>query len=133
MRVWNSSVLCLLFFSLFVTGCTGGGHARFIPSVESAREAVEMTLQAWKEGQPFQAISDFEPAIQPVDSRWQQGRKLLEFEILKELEVDGTKQIQVRIKLEGKSAAEETTYVVLGQDPLYVYWLTDYEQSSKTM
>ena len=122
--------LCLL---LILSGCSGGGNARFIPPVESARDALTEALQAWKEGRTCQAISDVQPTVQPVDSRWQQGQKLVEFEILHELDKEGPKQFQVRIRLDGNAVPQETTYIVVGQDPLFVYWLTDYEQGSKTM
>lgn len=133
MRARSYPLLCLMSLILSLMGCGGSGHEKFIPSVQSAREALDEALRAWKEGQPYKAIDSFEPAIQPVESRWQQGKKLVEYEIVKELEVEGPKQFQVKLKLEGDQAPAETTYVVLGKDPLYVYWLTDYEQSSKTM
>lgn len=133
MRVRSRSIVSVLLLGLLLSGCSNKGTARFVPSVESAREAVEMSLEAWKKGDAPKAIDVFEPHIQPVDSRWQQGRKLLEFEILEEVDIDGATQVKVRLKLDGGLAPEETAYVVIGQDPLYVYWLTDYEQSSKTM
>lgn len=124
--------MCVLATGMLLSGCSQG-TARFVPTVDSAREAVEMTLEAWKKGEPLKLIDEFEPGIQPVDSRWQQGRKLLDYEILDEHEVEGAKQIKVRLTLDKGLAPEETSYVVIGQNPLYVYWLTDYEQSSKTM
>jgi hypothetical protein len=133
MRVWNYCGISLIAFVLSLSGCSGGGHERFVPPIESAEEALETVLRAWKEGQPYKAIDDVEPTVQPVESRWQHGQKLQDYEILKQLDVKDSKQFQVRIKLEGAAAAEETTYVVLGKDPLYVYWITDYEQSSNTM
>lgn len=124
--------ICALAVGLLLSGCSRGTE-RFVPTVDSAREAVEMVLEAWKKGETPKLIDEFEPGVQPVDSRWQQGRKLLDYEILDEREVDGAKQIKVRLTLEKGLAPEETSYVVIGHDPLYVYWLTDYEQSSKTM
>lgn len=133
MQVRSYPLMCVLGLILSLTGCYGGGHEKFIPSVQSARDALETALQAWKEGQPYKEIDSFEPKIQPVESRWQQGKKLIDFEIVEELEKESSKQFRVKLTLEGDKAPEETTYVVLGKDPLYVYWLTDYEQSSKTM
>ena len=125
--------ICVLLFGLSVAGCGPTTHAKFVPSIATAREALEEALKAWKDGKPCKAIEGAEPVVQPVESRWQQGLKLAEFEILKELEGDSPKRFLVKVKLEGSPAAEEATYVVLGKDPLYVYFLADYEQSSKTM
>jgi hypothetical protein len=125
-------LICGALLLGFLAGC-GATNAKFNPPVESARDAVDIALQAWKEGKPCKAIEDYDPIVQPIESRWQQGRKLLDFEIIDELDVEHSKQFKVKVKLEGGLAPEETTYVVLGKEPLYVYWITDFEQSSKTM
>ena len=132
MQLRICSVISLLLV-LSLMGCGRGGHEKFIPSIESAREALQETLLAWKSGQPYKEIDIFDPKIQPVESRWQQGKQLLDFEIVEELEKTGTKQFRVKLTFADAKAPEETTYIVLGKDPLYVYWITDYEQSSKTM
>jgi hypothetical protein len=123
---------CVSLLLVSLAGC-GATNAKFNPTVESARDAVDIALQAWKEGKPCKAIEEYDPPIQPIESRWQQGRKLLEFEIVDELDIEHSKQFKVKVKLEGALAPEETTYVVLGKEPLYVYWITDFEQSAKTM
>ncbi len=133
MQTSNYAAISLLLLGLTLASCSKTTHDKFVPSIDSARDALELALEAWRDGQPPKAIDVAEVLVQPIESRWQQGKKLLEFEILKELDVEGPKQFLVRIKLAGSAAPEEATYIVLGKDPLYVYYLTDYEQSSKTM
>jgi hypothetical protein len=117
----------------FLSGCSNGGTAQFIPHVESAEEALDIALQAWKSGKPLKPIEDVDPVVQPVESRWQTGQKLLSYEILKEIPSEDSKQFQVRLKLAGRLAPEETIFVVLGKDPLYVYWKPDLDKSSQSM
>lgn len=114
-------------------GCSNGGKARFIPPAESAHDAVEAMLSTWKSGKTIGPIESVEPAIHPVESRWQTGKKLLDFEILKEVPADGPTQFQVRLKFVGNSTPEESIYVVLGKDPLYVYWKEDLDKSAQSM
>jgi hypothetical protein len=130
----------ILFMTLFfafsgcsISGCSNGGNKQFIPPIESARDAVETMLDTWKAGKRIGTIESVEPAVEPVESRWQSGQKLLSYEILKELTADGPAQFQVRLKLAGQAQPEETIYIVLGKEPLYVYWKTDFDKSSQSM
>lgn len=116
-----------------LAGCSNGGTAQFIPHVDSAEEALDIALQSWKSGKPLGPIDSVDPVVQPVESRWQTGQKLLSYEILKEIPSDNSKQFQVRLKLAGGLAPEETIFVILGKDPLYVYWKPDLDKSSQSM
>ena len=68
--------------------------------------------------------------MQPFDARWQAGRKLHDYEIIKELDEAGPKQFIVKMTVEGDKGAEEVKYYVVGKDPLLVFRQEDYEKSA---
>ncbi|MDB5388591.1 MAG: hypothetical protein JWM11_4237 [Planctomycetaceae bacterium] len=135
MRLLYSLHFDLLAILIFCTiaGCSNDGKAKFIPPVESARDAIDTMLNAWKSGKAIGPIESVEPAVQPVESRWQTGQKLLNYEILDEIPSDGPTQFRVRLTFAGKPKPEESIYTVLGKDPLYVYWKDDLDKSSQSM
>jgi hypothetical protein len=118
---------CLLIVPTLLCGC-GRSNSEFHPRIESAREALEAALEAWRNGEPHQTITSTEPSIDLFDARRQSGERLSSFEILEELPDEGPKQFLVKLKLEGATAPEETKYIVLGKDPLLVFREEDYHQ-----
>ena len=116
--------MCALF-----AGCSSGSHDGYIPKPQSAREALDTALSAWKNGDAYATIDSVTPAVQTFDSRWQAGRKLQEFEIIDELEEEGPKQFLVRMTVEGEKEPAEVKYFVVGKDPLLVFREAEYEQT----
>ena len=115
----------------FVGGCGGssnGDYSRYVPSVRSARQALEAALTAWQRGEPAGKLPSTSPAIEVVDTKRPAGQKLARFEILKEEPGDGPRWFAVRLVLEPQGEAE-ARYVVVGNDPIWVFRDTDYAQA----
>ena len=65
-------------------GCgSGGGGSAAALSEETARQALESALTAWKNGQAPDSLAEATPAVKVVDSSWKGGQKLEGYEILK--------------------------------------------------
>lgn len=117
------SLLCSL------SGCSGKSTARYIPTVPSARKALETSLATWKSGTAHGPITSSKPAINVFDARWQAGSELESYEILDEVKGEDHPQFKVRLKLAGQP--EETlTYRVVGIDPLLVFRDEDYKKAT---
>ncbi len=127
--------------SLFLTsslllatlGCGSRSHTEYVPASTQARSALEAALNAWKSGKPYETVADHKPPVQMFDARWQAGTKLASFEIVKELDEpdkSAPKKFVVKEQLAGGKAGEESTFYVLGKDPLLVFREVDYLQAS---
>lgn len=107
-----ATLLCLM-----QTGC--GYSSRNLPLDESkAREACTTFLQAWQEGKK---VEELKPGIIGRDYAWDEGSRLVSFEILPEEGSDGTNlRISARLKLQDGSGKESTSDViyVVGTSPV---------------
>jgi hypothetical protein len=113
------------------SGC-GGASRPYTPDTDSARQALDAVLGAWQRGQSPTQLSTALPTVYPVDSQWQSGQVLERYEILAE-ENGGDvvhRRFAVKLALKGpkgaKPAEKQTSYVVLGRGPLWVYRDEDY-------
>ena len=125
-----------VFLTLALAGC-GESAARFKPAGTTARAALELALNAWKNGESADTLASGVPPVQAVDSHWRAGRKLASFEIVKEEPGETDQRFSVRLIEDGPGAkgklksapapaAAEVTYVVIGHDPVWVYRDEDY-------
>ena len=115
------AVLCTLALLLGPFGCGHRGDERFIPSNETARQALETVLANLERGQPADAGTT-SPVIYLVDSQLSKpGQKLVRHEIVKEEEEEGNTIFSVRLFLKGAKREQVARYVVRGRDPLRVY------------
>jgi hypothetical protein len=84
----------------------------------TAREACTAFLTAWKEGKK---AADLKPKIIGRDHSWDEGQKLLDFELLADEQTDGvTLFIPARLTLQdgkGKESKTKVTYAV-ATDPV---------------
>ena len=109
------------------TGCTRKSEREFIPAEDRARSALERALRAWQDG-GSSTITDVSPAIQVMDSQWRSGQKLADFEIVSAEPGDGPVWFSVKLTLPDKKTPT-VRYVVIGQDPLWVYPEDDYKRT----
>jgi hypothetical protein len=114
--------------SILVTLGCGPSETRYIPAADSARASLEAALTAWKNGAPHEPVKSRETSITMFDSRWQSKAKLESFEITEELPPNPHRAFRVKMRLARQKADEETTYLVIGIDPLLVYRSEDYER-----
>jgi hypothetical protein len=66
-----------------------------------------------------------------VDSRWQSGKKLESFQVTEEIAPNPHRAYKVKVQLNKEPEASETTYLVIGIDPLLIYRVEDYERERK--
>lgn len=72
------AVVCLLLVACI--GC-GSGSGPWKLDVDLARESLETSLKAWKEGETPAALEQKSPKIIVGDVDWKSGKKLLEFKV----------------------------------------------------
>ena len=98
-----------------------------LPDAAAARRAVESSLEEWRHSPPLDLTT---PAIRPVmfvDQQRRPGRRLREFAILGEAEMDGCRRFQVRLSLADPDESILTAYYVFGQGPIWVYRAEDFD------
>jgi hypothetical protein len=117
---------------LLAVGCAKN-ETSYIPAADTARPALEAALNAWKSGQPVDSVKLGEKPVNLVDSRWQGGAKLQSFEVTAEIPPNPLRAYKVKVQTDKDQAASETTYLVVGIDPLLIYRLDDYERERKSM
>jgi hypothetical protein len=100
---------------LGVVGCSTRSHTEFIPAENRARQALDETLTAWKNGQPPPAGISF------GDARWQAGAKLAQYEIVEAKTDEGAPWFTVKLTMQAPAAEKTVRYQVFGNDPLQVY------------
>jgi hypothetical protein len=120
-------VLVLAGALLARTGAKGTGYERYIPSEDTAREALTAVLQAWQQGQGGEHLTDRLPTVEVVDSHRRPGQKLQGYAILGPVPGDSPRCFAVRLVLDAPHEEVKVRYVVLGLDPLWVMRYDDYE------
>ena len=125
-----ASILALMIAAQ-LTGCGGDGTEKYVQSTESARDALEAALNAWKSGKPMGTIDSSGGAkIEPLDTRWRDGQQIESFTIVEELPGDPHPEFKVTLRFKDALENEESTYVVFGIDPIQVYRSEDYEAAT---
>ena len=117
---------------VLAAGCGSGtkSYDRYVPAAETARSSLQAALDAWKQGLKPGKITTVTPAVQVVDSVWQEGQKLGSYEILSDEAGDGPRWFSVRLKLAGSGAEQVVRYAVVGRDPIWVYREADYKKAT---
>jgi hypothetical protein len=103
----------LLVSVLVLSGC-GKYRPRADPDV--ARETLLVALDAWKKGQPAEALKDRTPPIHVADFEWRGGFTLLDYEVsAKDQPFGSDLRCQVQLSLrnpKGKTMKKKATYSV---------------------
>lgn len=120
----------LLLVAALSAGCDGGSHERYIPPAEKARGAVEAVLSAWKAGEPNKTVTANGASVDFYDARRRDGRKLADFKIVEEVPGGEHPSFKASLKFADKPQEEETTYLVIGIDPLNVFRAEDYKRAT---
>ena len=121
--------VAFVMLALLAVGC-GEPDRKYIPSPTTARGALEAALNAWKSGADFGTVKGFQVPVDTFDARWQAGKKLESFEVVREEPSEGPKTYLVKMKLSDEDEASEITYLVLGKSPLLVFRKEDYNKAS---
>ncbi len=118
----------VMTLGLIAAGCGGDPEAKYIPDSSAARSALELVLNAWKDGKPFGPNKLNDIPVETFDARWRDGGKLESFEILSEESLEGRPTFKVRVQIQ-KSQAIEDTFVVIGNNPLMVFRKQDFDKA----
>jgi hypothetical protein len=116
----------LVGWGLLLASASGCGEPKsrdnYVPSAETARQAVEDVLVAWQKGQPPGKIETtaLPVAVYVVDSHRRPGQKLRRFQILGEVPGSNYRCFAIRLTLEEPAEERKIHYQVLGVDPLWV-------------
>jgi len=119
---------------LLLVSCGQPAVQQYVPAVSVARSAVQVALEAWKSGK-LEAEAGSIPGgakLQVLDRDWRSGKKLSSFEIVRELPgaPSGPRQFRAKLTYDGEKAPVETTYHVVGIDPLLVFRDEDYRKTT---
>lgn len=120
----------LLALAMAIIGCGANSEKKYIPSTTAARDALDATLAAWKSGAPYGPIQSGKTPVNVFEGRWQAGKKLESFEVLREEPSEGPKKFVVSTKLIGEAKPTEIAYLVVGKDPLLVFREDDFLKAS---
>jgi hypothetical protein len=98
--------------------------------VENARQALEATLEAWKNGQPAGKVETISTKVHAVDGRWIKGQRLERYEILsEEKKPDGQRWFAVQLKMADQPEVKVEQYIVVGRSLMWVYREEDYQRN----
>src|SRR5262245_14979801 len=101
--------------------------SRYTPSSGTAREALDKALAAWQRNDnPDQDVAGAKSAIRMVDGARQGGQKLTGYEITSETPAESPARFSVRLHLENPTRELEANYVVVGNDPIWVFREEEY-------
>ncbi len=131
MKLPRSRRLVLLYVgaAIVAAGCTSNvpGPAK-PPPVVAANDALVTTLRAWKSGRrDTEKFLGAKPTIGVVDSL-RRLRPLIDYEVVGPLgAVGNVRPFAVRLVLDAPAETITTRYLVVGQDPLWVFRQEDYE------
>ena len=119
---------------VIATGCGGRGPADdpnvVLPTPEAARAAVATVLEAWRGGQWSGAIKTPAAAVELVDTERKADRPLTAFEILGAFEADRFRGFHVKLTVENPREEQVVRYLVVGNDPLWVFRQEDFDRFS---
>jgi hypothetical protein len=125
--------LAVIAVTLAVGGCHQADVKDYTPPEEASRQALATALDAWKAGKSPDQIGATSPAVNAQDKQWREGKQLTAYEIVgPEPGEDQNARFRVRLTVAGAAAPQETTYVVVGKDPIWVYSAESYQQMSGT-
>jgi hypothetical protein len=129
LRIYSFALAVLISLG-FIAGCSTASHDRYIPPTDRARSAVEAALSSWKAGEPLKTITTHTPPVDFFDARRQAGKKLESFHIVGEVTSQEHPAFKVDLRFAGEKEHEETTYIVIGIDPLLVFRAEDFKKAS---
>jgi hypothetical protein len=110
-----------------LAGC-GGGSAP-LPSTVEARQALQMSLDAWKAGKPAASLVGEKPSIEIVDYEWKAGKVLSDYTLGQEAPGQGVQTFSASLTIKGEPGPKEVKYMILGLDPMRIFRDEDYNRA----
>jgi len=98
-----------LVCAMFLVGCSSGDAPSYALDKELARSSVQKAMQAWVDGKTPQEL---QPDIVVGDPAWEEGKKLVSFEIVANEETTDGSNLHIRVKRKLNSSESKVTYIV---------------------
>ena len=94
---------------MILAGCSSGDAPSYPLDKELARGSVQKAMQAWVDGK---TPKELQPDIVVGDPAWEQGKKLVSFEIVADEETTDGSNLHIRVKRKLDSSESKVTYIV---------------------
>ena len=98
-----------LFFAMMFVGCSSGDAPSYALDKEFARSSVQKAMQAWVDGK---TPKELQPEIVVGDPAWEQGKKLVSFELVADEETTDGSNLHIRVKRKLDVSESKVTYIV---------------------
>lgn len=117
------SHICVFVCLNLLTGCSDNVGAPV--NVDVAQRTLVAVMEGWKEGKSPKDLLDERPSIVVQETEWNDGKQLVEYEIVNDGEPTGPNLVAtVKLKLgtaDGKVTDKTATYIVSTSPKLTVY------------
>jgi hypothetical protein len=100
-------VVVLLGFGLW--GCSQSGTPSHPLDKDLARASIKQAMDAWVEGK---SPKDLQPEVVVGDPDWNEGKKLVSWEIATKEETSDGSNLHILVKQRFESSESEVTYIV---------------------
>jgi hypothetical protein len=124
--------LAIAILAVVLNGCDAPTPAErtdvFRPEADLAEAALKASLQAWREGRVGGPASALSRKVEVSDSYRSAGRPLKAYQVLGAVGSDEIRSFAVRLSFENPPEDEVVRYVVIGNDPLWVFRQEDFER-----
>jgi len=119
---------CLAWLLFLQSGCGANPEPKNPALLDSptARRSLDAALNAWKHGAGTGQVPGVTPPTHRIDSHSPTDKKLRRYAILGEVPGEGCRWFAVRLDFEGAEAPETVRFVVLGENPRFVFRAEDY-------
>jgi hypothetical protein len=95
-----------------LAGCRGGGTIQATGNADQAKQAVQLTLDAWKSGTSLVEFTTAHPELVVADEDWQAGSVLAGYKIQELAVLNGSHWRQkTELQLKGKSKSKPSVAV----------------------
>jgi hypothetical protein len=113
---------------MLAAGCSSdeSRRARFVPSSETARQALVNALDAWRREKPAGKLSSGQK-VTVADTHRRPGQKLVSYRIVGEAPLEDGRRFVVRLTFDNPEQEERAQFLIIGIDPLYVIRQEDYD------
>ena len=108
-RLPRRGVVGLILAAMLFAGCSSGDAPSYPLDKELARGSVQKAMQAWVDGK---TPKELQPDIVVGDTAWEQGKKLVSFEIVADEETTDGSNLYIRVKRKLDSSESKVTYIV---------------------
>lgn len=118
-RMRNATQVFAWVAVIALAGCKSGGTIQATGNEEQAKQAVQLTLDAWKSGTKLTEFAEAHPELVVADEDWQSGGVLAGYKLLEPAVLSGShwrQKTELQLKGKGKSKPAVAIYdVTLGE------------------